>query len=207
MIKTYTFICENASIEFDDSKTVRELIDYAFDQLEYYEPAGMQLVTLFQCHHSKSLNGWFTRDTSRTCAEEIENPDELCFAYQMPDVFYFAEGGWGHHMTELGNHPIIPDPVDLKLRFEDFNNTIVINGQYTFSDIIKYLVKTEYIPKNSSRLLVHPIGISNGPLLISFDDAIMQLPLREFVGETGKRIDKAYPDHRYIYHEVYEILE
>ena len=74
MIKTYRFICDSISFSFDDTKTVRELIDCAFEQFDYYEPAGMDLVTIFQCHHSKSNNGWFTRDTSRICAEEIENP-------------------------------------------------------------------------------------------------------------------------------------
>ena len=205
MIKTYRFICDSISFSFDDTKTVRELIDCAFEQFDYYEPAGMDLVTIFQCHHSKSNNGWFTRDTSRICAEEIENPDELCFAYQKSDVFYFAEGGWGHHMTDLGNHPIIPNPVALKLRFEDFDNTVVINGKYTFSDIIGYLKETEYIPGNSSRLLVHPIGIPGGLLCISFYDTIMKLPLKEFEAAIKNEIDEAYPDHGFIYHRVFEI--
>ena len=93
---------ENAAFEFDDSKTVREMIQFAFDQLDYYEPAGMEIVTVFQCHHPKTSTGWFTRDTGRICAEEIINTDELCFAYQIPDVFYFAEGGWGASFDGFG---------------------------------------------------------------------------------------------------------
>ena len=48
---------------------------------DYYEPAGMELVTIFQSHNSKTNVGWFTTDTSRSCEEEIEDTDWLCFAY------------------------------------------------------------------------------------------------------------------------------
>ncbi len=205
MIIDYKFVGENNKVHFDDSKTVRELIFSAFDQFDYYEPAGMDIVTLFQCHHSKSNFGWFTRDTSRICAEEIENPDELCFAYHKPGVFYFAEGGWGHHMIELGNHPVIPDPIALELRFEGFDNTVVVNGKYTFGDIIEYLKKTQYIPDNSDRLNIHPVGIKDGPLSISFSETIMQLPLNAFMNRIEKEIDKSFPNHGFIYHEIFEI--
>ena len=116
MIKNYTFF-DGGTISFDDEKKVKELIRYAFDEFDYYEPIGIEYVTIFQCHHSKTNTGWFTKDTNNSCCDEIENPDELCFAYYVPEVFYFAEGGWGHHMRELGNHPEIPNPVDIKLRF------------------------------------------------------------------------------------------
>ena len=73
MIRRYTFFVDGQkTLEFDDSKTVKELIEYAFNVFEYYEPAGIGLVTLFQCHHSKSYTGWFTRDTNSICADEIE---------------------------------------------------------------------------------------------------------------------------------------
>lgn len=205
MIRNYTFEGEKTGIQFDDSKTVRELILCAFEQYGYDEPAGMDIVTLFQSHHSDSYNGWFTRDTSRICAEEIENPDGLCFAYQMPGVFYFAEGGWGHHMEELGNHPLIPDPVSIRLRFDDFDNTVVINGKYTFGDIAGYLKKTRYIPQNSRVLLIHPVGIKEGPLSISLDDKIMRLPLNEFLEKVREETDRTYTDHGHIYHEIFEI--
>lgn len=126
MIQKYSFFNEDI-IEFDDTRSVKELIQYAFEQFDYYEPAGMEIVTLFQCHHPQSDTGWFTIDTNRKCSDEIIDRNNLCFAYYMPNVFYFAEGGWGHHMIELGNHPNIPRPVALKIRFEDFDNTVIIN--------------------------------------------------------------------------------
>lgn len=205
MIKTYSFITDNITFDFDDSRTIRELIDHAFNQFDYYEPAGMEIVTLFQCHHSKTSTGWFTTDTSRKCADEIENADELCFAYYMPGVFYFAEGGWGHHMIELGNHPIISHAVDIKIRFDDFRNTVVINGEYCFNDIVSYLKKTEYIPEDSSRLLVHLIGTSDGSYEIPFSDAVMYIPLSDFQNKIEEYTDKCFPDHGFIYHVEIEI--
>lgn len=203
MLKKYYFF-GSGTVEFEDSKTVKELIQYAFEQFGYYEPAGMEIVTLFQCHHSQSNCGWFTRDTDRTCAEEIENCDELCFAYQMPGVFYFAEGGWGHHMPELGNHPIIPDPVELRIRFEDFDNTVVINGKYCFNDIIKYLKATQYITDHPM-LLVNPVGIPDDPYYIGCSDALMQLNLADFLDRIEEYNDKRYPNHDRIYYEIFEI--
>lgn len=169
------------------------MIDYVFDRFDYYEPAGMEIVTLFQCHHSKSINGWFTRDTSRKCAEELENLNDLCFAYQLP-FFYLAEGGWGHHMPALGNHPIIANPVQMKLRFEDFDNTVMINGNYRFSDIIKYLKQTENIPEGDRTIRIILFGVSF-PCDLLETNARIGLRLSEFMKAIEEYIDKMFPKH------------
>lgn len=179
MITKYCFF-DGGELEFDNTKSVRELIEYAFEVFDYYEPLGMNIVTIFQAHHSKSSEGWFTTDTSRSCAEEIENCDELCFAYYLPDVFYFAEGGWGHHMKTLGNHPLIDDPVSLHLRFDEFDNTVVINGKYSFEDIINYLQEGDYLPDNVKTLLVRAINPYKEPYLIPLSDESIKLNLRVF---------------------------
>ncbi len=57
----------------------------------------------------------------------------------MPDIFFYAEGGWGHHMTSLGNCPVIPNAVSIHIRFEDFDNTVVINGAYTLREVISFI--------------------------------------------------------------------
>ena len=41
------------SLEFEDSKTVKELIEYAFEKFDYYEPFGMDSVTVFQMSSSR----------------------------------------------------------------------------------------------------------------------------------------------------------
>lgn len=167
------------SLFFDDTKSVKELIQYAFDKFDYYEPAGMEIVTLFQ-PQSRTSTGWFTTDTSRLCVDEIESAEHLCFAYHMPNAFYFAEGGWGHHMLYLGNHPQIDNPVLLHLRFDDFNNSIVINGKYTFENIINFLQETNYLPRKTSGLLVNAVNLCQESFFISVDSELMRLQLTEF---------------------------
>ena len=164
---------------FDDTKSVKELIQYAFNEFDYYEPAGMEIVTLFQ-PQSRTSTGWFTTDTSRLCVDEIEDAEILCFAYNMPNVFYFAEGGWGHHMLHLENHPQIDNPVLLHLRFDDFDNSVVINGKYTFENIISFLKRTNYLPREVCSLLIRAINPYQEPSLISFDSELMRLQLTEF---------------------------
>lgn len=44
MLRTYEF-CAEKPIQFDDERTVGELIQYAFDEFDYYEPFGMDIVT------------------------------------------------------------------------------------------------------------------------------------------------------------------
>nr|WP_302286889.1 hypothetical protein [Catenibacterium mitsuokai] len=46
MIQEYNFFREN-TLKFEDSKTVKELLEYAFEQYGYYEPFGMDTVTIY----------------------------------------------------------------------------------------------------------------------------------------------------------------
>lgn len=140
----------------------------------------MDVVTLFQAHSSKSTEGWFTTDVNKTCAEEIEDPEWLGFAYHLPGVFYYAEGGWGHHMVTLGNHPVINNPVSLHLRFDEFDNTVVIAGKYSFKDIIAKLIDVGYITDEATHLIIRSVNPYREPYTISFSDQMMNLPLTEF---------------------------
>ena len=205
MIQKYTF-SGSEEIMFDDEKSVRELVQCAFDRFDYYEPAGMELVTVFQYHHPATNTGWFTTDTARACKDEIVNPNELCFAYSLPGVFYFAEGGWGHHMPELGNHPEIPDPVAISLRFEDFDNTVVINGNYCFHDVLDYLKRTDYIDADCDRITVSPAGTSMC-FRLSAEDALLRLKLTAFHAAVSEYTDKLFPRHDYIYRFIYAFEE
>lgn len=178
MKQIYTFF-DGGPVEFDDAKTVRELIAYAFDRFGFYEPLGMETVTLFQAHHPDTDDGWFTTDTARTCAEEIKNPHELCFAYHLPGVLYYAEGGWGHHMASLGNHPHIPDAVSLNLRFEEFDHMLVLNGQLCLRDIIRLFQQAGYIG-TASAIRVIPVGCADQAYTLPLSDPIVHSPMAEF---------------------------
>ena len=205
MIQKYTFH-DGGTLEFDDSKSVKELIAYAFDTFGYYEPMGMDIVTLFQAYHPSSTTGWFTTDTTMRCADEIQDRDCLCFAYHLPNVFYFAEGGWGHHMRELGNRPPIPNEVRLCLRVEEKENTIVINGNYTFMDIVRALKQSEYIYENCNVVRVLPVGVGQS-YSIPFSDPIMHMCLTEFVKNVELYHDKylTLAKGDFIYRSIFEL--
>lgn len=55
-MKNEYYFFDGGRVEFDDNKSVRELIRYAFDKFDYYEPLGMDIVTVFQSHNSKTNN-------------------------------------------------------------------------------------------------------------------------------------------------------
>ncbi len=152
MIQTYRFFGENP-LEFEDSKTVRELIHYAFEKFDYYEPFGMDTVTIYQTGHAH-----FTLDTSRKCCEEIKNLDGLCFAYHIPNFLYYAEGGWGHHMSELPNHPVFNNPVSLKIKFDNFNHTVVFEGTHSFREVLNLLKRVGYIDEAIERIKIHVLA-------------------------------------------------
>ena len=178
MIKEYHFVGEEP-IKFDDSKTVKELVEYAFDEFGYYEPFGMDTVTVFQCHHSKSNKGWFTLDPLRSCKNEIANRDELCFAYYIPGVLYYAEGGWEHHMSSLGNHPEFSYPISLKLKFEEFDHTVVFEGTHSFREILDILEKVGYIKKPILRITVQVLAYpkANYVKFIESDNPVLDAPI------------------------------
>lgn len=205
MKQEYTF-CDGGTLEFDDSKSIRELIEYAFETFGYYEPMGMDILTLFQAHHPDTNTGWFTTDVTLRCADEIHDRDWLCFAYHLPNVFFFAEGGWGHHMKELGNRPRIPNEVSLILRFEDFSNTIVINGNYTFMDIVRVLKRTGYIKADCDAVKVLPVSIAQS-YSIPFSDSIMNMCLTEFVQNIELYHNKylKLDKKTFIYHTIFEL--
>ena len=181
MIKTYKFFGESP-LEFEDSKTVKELIEYAFDKFDYYEPFGMDTVTVFQCHHPKSNKGWFTTDTKKKCTAEICNNDELCFAYYLPGFFYYAEGGWGHHMETLGNHPVFANPVSLNLRFEDFDHTVVFEGTHTFREVLDLLKEVGYIDASISKIRVNVLAYPRPSYskYINLCNPILDAPMTKF---------------------------
>lgn len=179
MIRQYSFF-DGGTIEFDDGRSVRELLAYAFDEFGYYEPFGMETVTLFQGHHSSGGSGRFTTDPDRSCAEEIENCSDLFFAYHVPEKFYYAEGGWGHHMRALGNHPVLEDPVPLNLRFEDFRHTVVFSGKLTMREVIRMFQETDYISADVVNVTVRAINPYQEPYVIAFSDPALDLDLIRF---------------------------
>lgn len=177
MIQTYKFFGENSSLEFDDSKTVKELLQYAFERFDYYEPFGMDTVTIYQSGHAH-----FTLDTSRKCYEEIKDPKGLCFAYYIPGFLYYAEGGWGHHMSELSNHPVFSPPISLKLKFEEFDHTVVFEGTHSFREVLDLLKQVGYVNDSISQITIQVLAYpkANYTKHVDCSDAILDAPMTAF---------------------------
>ena len=186
MIQKYNV--NNFELLFDDQKCIKDLIQTVFDSCGYYEPLGMEIVTIFQAHSSRSNCGWFTTNTSLRCCDEIEDNDWIFFAYHMPGKFYYAEGGWGHHMPSLGNHPIIKDPVPLSLKFNDENHTIVIAGKYTFIDIFRFLKKATYISDDADRVIIQAVNPYHEPYELLITHPLMGKPIIEFEKELPNSV-------------------
>lgn len=83
-------------------------------------------------------------------------------------------------MLALGNHPVINNPVSLHLRFDEFDNTVVIAGKYSFKDIIAKLIDVGYITDEATHLVIRSVNPYREPYTISFSDQMMNLPLTEF---------------------------
>lgn len=210
MIREYTFH-PNETIRFEDSNSVKELVQTSFDKFGYYEPYGIDIVTIFQSCHSKTSTGWFTLDRNRRCLDEIEDNSGLCFAYYKPGVFYYAEGGWGHHMTELGNHPEIPSSVAMKLQFDDFNNTVVINGKYSLKDIVESLKSVGYISNETHHIRIKAVygdlqQRNSSSYTVPYQDGIMEIPLSEHDNELRERLSLYIDDIGKAYYNIFEIL-
>ena len=197
MNQKYTFF-RGGTLEFDDQKSVKELITHAFDTFKCDKPIGIDCVTLFQAHHPDTFTGWFTTNVTSSCANEIKNPNELYFAYHLPNIFYYVEGGWGHHMKELGNRPQIDNEVSLKIRYKDLKNTVIVNGQYTFFDLINFLKSTKYITEDCRGIEVIPIGCAEKSYTLSFEDPITKVCLSEFENILEQRI--CLGEGEFIYH-------
>ena len=163
--------------------------------VDCFEPLGEQILTLFESHSPKRTSGWFIIDANQTCAESITNPKDLCLAYHMPGVFYFAEGGWGHHMTTLGNHPVLDTPVSFKLSLEGFRNTVVVSGKYTFREMINLLLNTGYISPDAHEIIISYVGVADYRTIIQFQDDRVDKPIHVFIEDIKNNIpsEACYP--------------
>lgn len=137
----------------------------------------MDTVTIYQTGFAH-----FTLDTSRKCCEEIKDPYGLCFAYYIPGFLYYAEGGWGHHMSELSNHPVFNNSVSLKLKFEDFDHTVVFEGPHSFREILDLLKQVGCVNDSISQITIQVLAYPNANYTKHVDcsDVILDAPMTAF---------------------------
>lgn len=160
---------------------MRELLTCALEAFGRSAPLGEDAVTMFQSCHSGTHTGWFTQDTSRACRDEIEQPGDLCLAWHVPGLLYYAEGGWGHHMHELGNHPAFAQPVSLKLRFEGFDHTVVLEGAEPFRSVLTLLEDAGMIERGCRAIRAEVMAYPkpNYSVTIRMSDVILDAPMTE----------------------------
>lgn len=137
----------------------------------------MDTVTIYQTGFAH-----FTLDTSRKCCEKIKDPYGLCFAYYIPGFLYYAEGGWGHHMSELSNHPVFNNSVSLKLKFEDFDHTVVFEGSHSFREILDLLKQVGYVNNSILQITIQVLAYPNANYTKHVDcsDVILDAPMTAF---------------------------
>ena len=150
MERLYRFF-DMEHVTFDDEKTVAELIAAVYAKSDCYEPMGMDAVTVYDAGQYRVVT-----DTSRKCKEELDpsHNNGFCLAYFKKGKFFFAEGGWGHHMTELCPPGWVDDPVCITLAFGDFESAVVINQALTLGEITAFLRNTAYIRSDECLFLV-----------------------------------------------------
>ena len=58
----------------------------------------------------------------------------------------------------LGNHPEFSYPISLKLKFKEFDHTVVFEGTHSFREILDILEKVGYIKKPILRITVQVLA-------------------------------------------------
>lgn len=142
-------IFDIGKLEFDENKTIAELVETAFEEYGYWEPAGIELVTIYDAEHYNVV-----LDRNKTC-KEAGLGKKLCIAYFKPNTFFYVEGGWGHHMIQMNAVKYIDNPIWFQLIFDKFQGVPVINGNVTLRQMFKFLSNAGYIDEECHRFIIY----------------------------------------------------
>ena len=150
MKRQYRFF-DMEAVAFDDEGTVSELIRHVLMQSDRDVPMGLDSVTVYDAGQYCVVT-----DTSQKCKNVLEplGNNGFCLAFCKQGKFFFAEGGWGHHMMELCPPQAVEDPVSVTLAFGNFKSSIVINQGVTLGEMFVFLRDMGYITPAECRFLV-----------------------------------------------------
>ena len=187
MERLYHFF-DMEDVVFDDERTVKELMERVFEESGYYEPMGMDIVTVYD-----ASKYYVVTDTSKKCKDEL-NPsgrNGFAVAYLKKDKFFFAEGGWGHHMIDMNAARLIGNPINIRVVFDDFKNSVVVNGNLTLGEIYAFLCDTTYISRNESNFFIGNLDRGKNPPLSECEkynmrSADQKVTLRQAVGDIAE---------------------
>ena len=85
-------------------------------------------------------------------------------------------------MCELPNHPVFNNPVSLKIKFEDFNHTVVFEGTHSFREVINLLKQVGYIDESIEKIKIQ-VSAYPKPSYTKYIDwynSILDAPMIEF---------------------------
>ena len=173
-------IFDVGEIEFDENKTIAELVETAFEEYGYWEPAGMDMVTVYDIKSYRMI-----LDRNSTCLEAGIG-DWLCIAYYKPNMFYYVEGGWGHHMIQMNAVDMIESPVSFQLRFGEFVGSPVINGNITLTSMFNFLKEADYIDEDCNTLIVYEFDEYHSEKRINGTAKIRKLNIKDVLIRGAK---------------------
>ncbi len=185
IMKRFTFfnIHKRIEIEFDENRSVAELISAVYEKYGIEAKNGIDGVTVYDMKNYHVV-------TNRKSSLKKENLSSgLCFAYFKKDKFLYVEGGWGHHMIKMDAVSKIREPFMFYMSFiKPLNDyAFVANKKMTVAELYGELVKGEYIHKCSYVDVYHiNRGSASYELVkhISIDDAIeSKLTILELISE------------------------
>lgn len=168
-MKEYNFFDteEKISILFDENKTISDLINAVFEKYDFYEPNGIECVTVYD------MQGYHVvTNRMHTLAEEHLS-SELCFAYYLPGEFLYVEGGWGHHMIQMDACRSIKEPLmfEIEINKNTTKRNMVCSSEFTVQQLYNGLVayfddkrtrievyETYYVPSFTKGWQLFPYG-------------------------------------------------
>lgn len=187
MIKTYTFfnIRKKIEIDFDENRTVKELISAVYEKYGFEAKHGLDVVTIYDMKNYHVV-------TNRKNTLKKENVSSgLCFAYFKKGEFLYVEGGWGHHMIKMDAVSQIKEPFMFYMSFDKVLNdfAFVATKKMTIKMLYEALYKSEHI-YTCSYIDIYNVnrGGANYELLkrVSVIDAINDgMTIYELIGEEN----------------------
>lgn len=70
----------------------------------------------------------------------------------------------------------------MKIRFEDFNHTVVFEGSHSFREVLKLLKQVGYIDESIERIKIQVLAYPNSNYIkyLNCHDSILDTPMIEF---------------------------
>ena len=141
-MKTFGFfnIRQQITIDFDENKSVAELVAAVCKKYPLLMPKDLGTVTVYDPSHYHVVT-----DLSASVKDENLSGG-LCFAYFVKNEFLYVEGSWGHHMIDMDAVKKIKKPFMFRLSLTQpiMHEYFVATKSYTVKKLYESLVENGY---------------------------------------------------------------